>query len=85
MRVTAYELKFVSQIKAKTRKSDTSVNSEITVANLAEAEMRWINLMVKERNFENWKRQFGFLLDRAGVWRCKDRLAFHIQPSTQSY
>ena len=89
IRVTAFGLKFASQIKAKTRKSDTSVSSEITVTDLAEAETCRIKesecLIVKERNFENWKRQFGLFLDRAGVWRCKGRLANANTPYSTKY
>ena len=78
VRVTAYVLRFVKILKAKTRKSDLDVEPSLTVNEIRESRELWIKEMQRklpEKNqFEQWKAEFGLYTDEQDSWRCKGRL-----------
>ena len=78
VRVTAYVLRFVKILKAKTRKSDLDVEPSLTVNEIRESRELWIKEMQRklpEKNqFEQWKAEFGLYTDEQDIWRCKGRL-----------
>ena len=70
-RVTACVLKFIKLIQR------VSISSELTVQELGVAE-RWIKdcqlQLMENKNFSNWRSQFGLFLDTNQIWRCGGRL-----------
>ncbi|KAL5488551.1 hypothetical protein EMCRGX_G017505, partial [Ephydatia muelleri] len=79
LRTTAYVLKFVKAMKIKARRSRKVLNAELDGADLAVAELYWIQacqrVSVHNKKFEEWTKQFGLYLDDANLWRCKGRLS----------
>ena len=79
LRTTAYVLKFVKAMKIKARRSREVLNAELDGADLAVAELYWIQacqrVSVHNKKFEEWTKQFGLYLDDANLWRCKGRLS----------
>ena len=59
VRVTAYVLRFVKMLKAKTRKSDMDLNPSLTVDEIRESSELWIKEMQrhlpKKKEFDHWK------------------------------
>ena len=80
LRVTARVLKFCSILQGKPlpEADDT-----------ARAEMLWIiksqTLLLRERNFDIWKKQFRLFLDKHGIWRCGGRIANADIPYSTKY
>ncbi len=78
VRVTAYVLRFVKMLKAKTRKSDMDLNPSLTIDEIRESSELWIKEMQrhlpKKKEFDHWKTEFGLYTDEKGIWRCKGRL-----------
>ena len=76
--VTAYLLRFVKLLKSKI-KSDASIEPTTRAVEMSEAETLWIIesqlMLTRDRNFDNWKKQFGLFLDTTGIWRCGGRLS----------
>ena len=54
-----------------------------------EAEVLWLvesqSLLITDKNFENWKGQFGLFLDGKGLWRCGGRLGNANLPYTTKH
>eukprot|EP00731_Ephydatia_muelleri_P009492 Em0005g78a len=79
LRTTAYVLKFVKAMKIKARRSREVLNAELDGADLAVAELYWIQacqrVSIHNKKFEEWTKQFGLYLDDANLWRCKGRLS----------
>ena len=78
LRVTAYVMKFVKMLKCKTKKLDVLPSTDVTAADLLDAEILWLQesqrSLVEEGKFEMWKKQFGLHVDENGLLRCKGRL-----------
>ena len=72
-------MKFVKAMKIKARRSREVLNAELDGADLAVAELYWIQacqrVSVHNKKFEEWTKQFGLYLDDANLWRCKGRLS----------
>ena len=76
LRVTALVFKFIRLLKAKHRGADKT--SEVTSANMEEAELCWIREVQRSlkdnKNHKAWKQQWNFFEDERGVIRCQGRL-----------
>ena len=55
----------------------------------ARAEMLWIiesqALLLRDKNFDNWKKQFGLFLDDSGICRCRRSIANADVPYSTKY
>ena len=55
----------------------------------ARAELLWIiesqTLLQRDKNFDDWKKQFGLFLDDNGIWRCCGRIANADVPYSTKY
>ena len=71
-RTTAYVLKFIKLMQRK------SSSPELLAQDLCEAEQLWIKdcqlKLMSDKNFANWKSQFGLFEDSNEIWRCGGRL-----------
>ena len=71
-RVTACVLKFIKLVQR------VSISSELTMQELGVAEQLWIKdcqlQLMENKNFSNWRSQFGLFLDTNQIWRCGGRL-----------
>lgn len=82
LRVTAYVLRFVKNLKAVLSRQNEELvfDSDIAVKEIEEAEQWWILDVQKylplNKKFESWKREFGLFTDPDGILRCGGRL-FH--------
>ena len=96
LRITAYVLRFASNLKARLSAKPTQVVKELSAAEIDRAEFYWIK-SVQARSFEEEIQflkkksqlsplpriqQFGLYLDEDGVLRCKGRLGHTDLPST---
>ena len=74
LRVTAYVLRFVKQLKKSTNIQEWALATD----EIAEAERLWTiqsqSQLIQDKQFDVWKKQFGLFLDEAGIWRCGGRL-----------
>ena len=74
LRVTAYVLRFVNQLKKTTNERELMLTPE----EIAEAERVWIiqsqSKLTRDKQFDIWRKQFGLFLDEKGIWRCGGRL-----------
>ena len=63
--VTAYVIKFLKIIRGKSKAGHTAQD-------LHEAELLWIkdNQLGLEKDFTDWKAQFGLFQDGNKIWRC---------------
>ena len=72
-RVTAYVLRAVQLFKG-----NRPSQSELTAAELMEAERLWLHsaqkLLLNDKHFELWQKQFKLFKDEQGLWRCGGRL-----------
>ena len=86
LQVTAQVLKFcrILQCKLLPKVIDTSESEET-----ARAEMLWIiesqTSLLKDKNFGNWKKQFGLFLGDNGIWRCQGRITNADIPYSTKY
>ena len=84
--MTAQVLKFcrILQCKLLPKVIDTSESEET-----ARAEMLWIiesqTSLLKDKNFGNWKKQFGLFLGDNGIWRCQGRITNADIPYSTKY
>lgn len=89
LRVTAYVIKFVETLKARSRNLDTTSEKNLTGADLMKAEMYWIKVvqcaLQGNERFRMWKQQFGLFLDELGVWRCGGRLSHADLPQASKH
>ena len=64
----------VLQCKNQPETTDTCEADDIT-----RAETLWViesqKVLLRDDNFENWRKQFGLFLDDHGIWRCRGRIA----------
>ena len=71
LNVTTQVLKIIRLLKAKSRGRISSMSE---TEERTEAEVLWLvesqSLLITDKNFENWKGQFGLFLDGKGLWRC---------------
>ena len=78
LRVTAYVVKFVKMLKCKAIKLDVLPSTDVTAADLLDAEILWLQESqrspVEEGKFEMWKKQFGLHVNENGLLHCKGRL-----------
>ena len=81
IRITVYILKFVNTTRARrdhAASSASQANCALTAGDLDMALTYWIKIsqlcMLKTKNFDQWKSQFGLYLDDSGIWRCGGRL-----------
>ena len=76
LRVTAYVMRAAKLFKAKGSITDSAPT--LSSQELAVAERHWISHaqdeLVRQRNFECLRKQFGLFLDDKGLWRCGGRL-----------
>ena len=86
LRVTAYVLRFVGILKSKIGRRQMVECSELSSAEIAEAESRWLltaqHELITDKAFPMWKRQFGLYLDDKQLWRCGGRLENADLPMT---
>lgn len=86
LRVTALALKFCCMLQRKTLPEVTDLPE---AGETARAEMLWIvesqTLLLRDKNFDNWKKQFGLFLDNDGIWRCRGRIANADVPYSTKY
>ena len=77
LRVTAYVLRFVKQMKQGS--GHANVSRHVTPDELQQAETYWLKQAQAslERNpkFQSWHQQFNLFRDEFGVWRCGGRLS----------
>ena len=75
LQVTAQVLKFCHVLRGKLLPEITA-SSEIDETNRAET--LWViesqALLLKDKNFNDCKKQFGLFLDDNGIWRCHGRI-----------
>ncbi len=79
LHLTARVLKCARVWKCRIKKVDADITSEVTLADIQEAENCWIretqeSLTIDPR-FPTWQQQFGLFFDDNGVWRCGGRLS----------
>ena len=76
LRVTAYVLRFIHLLKARTRPTITPCL--LTPQEITEAERLWIiqsqSWLANDRHFDEWRRQFDLFHDEKGILRCGGRL-----------
>ncbi|XP_065903771.1 uncharacterized protein [Dysidea avara] len=86
LRVTAYVLRFVEILKSKIGRRQMVECSEVSSAEIAEAESRWLltaqHELITDKAFPMWKRKFGLYLDDKQLWRCGGRLENADLPMT---
>ncbi len=74
--VTARLLKFVRILRNKVHHES---GDQQEGDGYSKAETLWIiesqSLLVKDRKFDDWKKQLGLFLDQNGVWRCRGRIS----------
>ena len=86
LQVTAQVLKFcrILQRKPLPEATDTSEADET-----ARAELLWIiesqTLLQRDKNFDDWKKQFGLFHDDNGIWRCRGRITNADIPYSTKY
>ena len=82
--MTAQVLKFCRILKQHMSSRET-----IEADNRARAELLWIiesqTLLLKDKNFHIWKKQFGLFLDDKGIWRCGGRIGNADVPSSTKF
>ena len=80
-RVTAYVLLAVKKFKGKYKELKT-----LTAPLLKEAEILWIKdvqvHLIKQPQFNGWKKQLSLFVDPQGIWRCGGRLSNAEVPYT---
>ena len=72
--VTALVFKFIKLLKAKHRGADEK--SEVTSADMEEAELCWIREVqwsLMDKNIKSWKQEWNLFEDERGVVRCQGR------------
>ena len=79
LRVTAYVFRFVDMLKHKVKKLDKAPSQELTAADILEAETLWVkesqHLLMKDKRFDSWQKEFGLFAGEDGLYRCKGRLS----------
>ena len=80
-RITALVLRFVRNLKIKTKmsKEETVCEGDLTVEEVVNAETQWLRSVQKnmksQANYSQLEREFGVYEDDSGVLRCKGRIA----------
>ena len=78
LRVTAIVLKFVRLLMSKVKSADHEKEPPGHPDDLTQAEKLWIvesqSLLMRDKSFETWKRQFNLFTDANKIWRCGGRL-----------
>ena len=74
-RVTAYVLQAVQTFKTlKEQPRAKGHQVALTAEDLSNAEKMWIAeaqfSLIKDQNFDQWKKQLDLFRDKAGLWRC---------------
>ncbi len=79
LRTTAIVMKFLALLKPRVETTEPPPTRAIMAEDIMEAENSWIREaqkpMLKEKEFDTWKRQFGLFCDHDGIGRCGGRLA----------
>ena len=88
-RVTAYVLRFVSNLKKMTQKMEVKFSPVLTAEEVRKAENLWIvsiqqNLLLDPK-YEQWKPQLGLFVDDKGLIRCRGRLSNAELPYSAKY
>ena len=77
LRVTAYVVRAVNRFKAK-KKLNSDYPSALTPQEIAIAERLWIihaqTELIRQKDFDSLKHQFGLFLEDRELWRCGGRL-----------
>ena len=77
--VTAYTLKFVSNLKNRIRSQHTSSPTALTAGEISTAKSLWIqeaqHQLVEDPDFAVWKKQLELFCDLSGIWRCGGRMS----------
>jgi hypothetical protein len=81
LRLTRLVYRFVRVISKNTRWS--------VVQELIKAELEWVKdaqiILINDKNFPLWKKQFKLFIDDDGIWRCGGRLANIDAPYTTRF
>ena len=89
LRLTARVMKCAKLWKHKAKKANADLTSDITAADLQEAENHWMkeiqDSLTSHPRFSTWQWQFGLFLDNNGVWRCGGRLTKADLPFTTKH
>ena len=75
LRVTAYVLRFVKNLKERLKGGKQVFESDISATDIKEAEQWWISDAQKSlrlnKKFESWSREFDLFPDCDGLLRCR--------------
>ena len=86
LQVTAQVLRFCCILQRKLLQETTDT---FEADETARAEMLWIiesqAPLLRDKNFDNWKKQFGLFIDDNGIWRCRGRIANADNPYSTKY
>ena len=78
LQVTAYFFRFTQLLVTRFKGTGESIGNDITACDILKAETHWIResqmSLVKQGQFESWRKHFHLFVDEAGVLRCGGRL-----------
>ena len=77
IRVTAWVLRFVKNLKMKISKTETKLSATLSTTDLSESKELWVKDNQKTlhgADFENVKKQLNIVKDDRGIYRCQGRL-----------